>query len=551
MTAVTQVASAVRPWVTRARAHLGNYAFNPLLVRELRSWLRGRRPLVLLTGYLVVCLGGMILAALLCQVRSLFRQAPDPASYGRYMFSGLFETQVVLVVLIVLAYSAGAISLEHEKRTFEMLAVTSLSSLEIVAGKALAVCAFAAMLVLTSLPLAALCLLLGGISPGEVFLSYGALLLALPLWAAGCVLCSTLVTRTVTSFVVSLSCLYGLLMGTAMLSIPDSPVCIGLMNPLVASQGYAGFLLLTYHVPAWVAPLLLYPLFAVVCLVAGAEALPLHQPRRSAVLRTLVTVGFFLLCLLVFSSLLDQSARRGGSPFTGATLAGDLRTDLAEGLLAVWLFALVATSVLCSYPPPREAYDRPVRWLLGRVPVRQWLTRDTRVGWRCALVCHGVGVLGILLPLALARHVGMLPGRLDWGTLGRAVFVLALYSLSVLGFSFWISALAFLWRNRRMAFVVALMLFGLLNGLAWCHENDPLAFREARELAHPALLTISPAAAADRALGYTESPYWIREWQDPAYAFALPLAYQVLFVLGGLAYLRRAARKGREEEANK
>ena len=86
---------------------------------------------------------------------------------GRRIYDAVFALQAVLIALITPALTAGAITLEREQRAYEMLVMTQLRPMEVVAGKLAAALAFVALLLTSSLPLLSLSFFFGGVSPGE------------------------------------------------------------------------------------------------------------------------------------------------------------------------------------------------------------------------------------------------------------------------------------------------------------------------------------------------------------------------------------------------
>ena len=90
------------------------------------------------------------------------------ARFGSILF-GLFAT-VQLTLILVFAPLAAATAVAHEKdrRTFVLLLMTDLSDPEIVLGKLLASLLQAGTLLATGAPVLFACLLLGGVSPGQV-----------------------------------------------------------------------------------------------------------------------------------------------------------------------------------------------------------------------------------------------------------------------------------------------------------------------------------------------------------------------------------------------
>lgn len=149
--------------------------FNPCVaIHELRLRMRGIRPFLVLLGYSLVA-ATAVLIALSLQVLE-WRSYSNPGyahnDLGRTTFAVLAYTQLTLVVFVLPAYAAGAITLEREKQTLEMLQVTRLSASDVVSGKLIVVLAFGFVLLVTTLPVAAWCLLLGGFEPIELFYVY-------------------------------------------------------------------------------------------------------------------------------------------------------------------------------------------------------------------------------------------------------------------------------------------------------------------------------------------------------------------------------------------
>lgn len=139
-----------------------------IMVKELRSRMRGRRAFVVLTIYL------LILAAISYAIYQATYQTVTAlaafggtavnasASIGQAIFTALSLLQLLLISFIAPAFTAGAISLEREKQTLDLLVTTPLRPGAIVVGKLLAALAFVFLLILASIPLSAIVLMYGG-----------------------------------------------------------------------------------------------------------------------------------------------------------------------------------------------------------------------------------------------------------------------------------------------------------------------------------------------------------------------------------------------------
>jgi ABC-type transport system involved in multi-copper enzyme maturation permease subunit len=545
---------------------------NPLLVRDARSLLRGRRPYLLQTGYLVLLIVAMGLAAFFVRQDRLQRAAfgGGPGThYGEMMFYAMFETQAVLLFLILIAYSAGAIALEYEKRTFEMVSVTTLSSLEIVLGKVASVTVLCFMLLATSTPLAAVCLLLGGLSPGQIALSYALLAYAIIALASAGVLFSVVAGRTISAFVVSFLCIGGWAVLTFVLSGSDpSTPNLGLLSPLLAPfagdsslGGLDDFRLFAHRLPAWITPLVLHGLLAALCIVAAAEALPLHRPRRSTLLRSLLLAFVFFACFLYSAASLERGRLSGTVPpaapawqasSAGALFGHSLWESIRGWLALAWLCACLTVPIFSSYLIPRAGERPPLtRWLLAPVPAWRWLHRDTNVGWRATLVFFATIGLGGVLPSVIVNVTGLTRGYLFTpGTVGLLVYAVVLLAVSLFGYSAWGTAMSAAWRDRRVGAMCTVMIIMALNVIGVYYLANVDGFRRLPFLAHPVVALTSPLPAALTAINPSSGPrYFAEAWSSPIYVIGVAFIYQALVVAGAFHVLRMLDQKGQSEPA--
>ena len=145
-------------------------------VKELRGRMRGRRAFIILTIYLLL-LGGF---ALMVEkvMESTFNigfggtnAAAGPA-IGQGIFAALLMLMTLQVVFLAPSSTAGAISLEREKQTLELLVTTPISSLAIVIGKLLSALIYVFLLIAASIPLMAVVFVFGGVGPEAVGRGY-------------------------------------------------------------------------------------------------------------------------------------------------------------------------------------------------------------------------------------------------------------------------------------------------------------------------------------------------------------------------------------------
>ena len=136
--------------------------------------MRGPRAFIALTFYLALLAGFTVMIYLL-SAQSAASQAAfgggNPyasASVGQAVFTVLLFLQVLLVVFLAPAATSGAISLEREKQTLDLLTATPVSTLGIVLGKLASALAFVVVLILASIPLTAVVFVFGGVGPEDI-----------------------------------------------------------------------------------------------------------------------------------------------------------------------------------------------------------------------------------------------------------------------------------------------------------------------------------------------------------------------------------------------
>jgi ABC-type transport system involved in multi-copper enzyme maturation permease subunit len=187
-------------------------------VKELRGRMRGRRAFIILTIYLIL-LGGFAWMVELIMERSYtsgFGQSAAFASaqIGQVLFAALLILETLQVVFLAPSATAGAISLEREKQTLELLIVTPISSLAIVVGKLLSALIYVWLLIAASVPLTAVVFVFGGVAPEDVVRGYLVLIVtALGFGALG-LFASSLVRRTQAATAISIFAVLFLSIGT-------------------------------------------------------------------------------------------------------------------------------------------------------------------------------------------------------------------------------------------------------------------------------------------------------------------------------------------------
>jgi hypothetical protein len=140
-----------------------------MIAKELRGRMRGARAFVVLSLYLLFLTGFTLL---LYFIAKLAVTATPTAPAGKPVFLGLVAFQLGLVCFLAPSFTAGAISGERERQTYDLLMTTPLPLPLILAAKLFSALAYVFLLIIAALPLMAVSLFLGGVAPEEVLIAF-------------------------------------------------------------------------------------------------------------------------------------------------------------------------------------------------------------------------------------------------------------------------------------------------------------------------------------------------------------------------------------------
>lgn len=198
-----------------------------IMVKELRSRFRGRRAFVIITIYLAVlaliAYGAYVSVAPTARLQGQIgidrggfglNGATASATVGQAIFTVLSVFQLLLVCFIAPAFTAGAISLEREKQTLDLLVSTPMRPGGIVIGKLFSALAFVILLILAGIPVSALVLMYGGASVGDILQQQVVLFVSAIGFGVVGLFFSALVKRTQTATVLTYSTMLLLVLGT-------------------------------------------------------------------------------------------------------------------------------------------------------------------------------------------------------------------------------------------------------------------------------------------------------------------------------------------------
>ncbi len=164
----------------------------PLIKRELVALLRTRRAFWLLVLTVAASFG-------VCLLAWPWRGSADVAARTPGLFLAFSLTQVIGALLVTPALTAGAISRERERNTWDLLYGTHLPPMAIVVSKAVASMGLFVVLLVASLPATALLYLLGGLSLRAILLCHATTFLAVLAATLTCLAASARSERTTTA----------------------------------------------------------------------------------------------------------------------------------------------------------------------------------------------------------------------------------------------------------------------------------------------------------------------------------------------------------------
>jgi ABC-type transport system involved in multi-copper enzyme maturation permease subunit len=321
---------------------------NPVLLRELRTQLRGVRATALISTFV-----GLLIVMLVFMYRSIAERTTlgTPllnAQIGQALFAGLALLLQTLVLFISPALTVASVSGEHEQRTLDFVLMTPVHGWQVLWGKLLGALAYLLVLLCSVAPLFSVVLLFGGVRAIDVG---RAALVVLATGAWGVVFglfCSVLLRRTAAATTLCYTLLVALVGGTIFAASfwsvthsqrPAPPVFV-YANPLSAMASVlslspnpsSGDRQDVAQVPAvspgTLRPLALVDIFAQGTRIAGAQGGFETIPTFRATLMLLAGAG--LLLFWASSRLIDQ---RSGWSFS-----------VADGVLLALLVMLVVAA---------------------------------------------------------------------------------------------------------------------------------------------------------------------------------------------------------------
>src|SRR6478672_9195585 len=118
---------------------------NPVIVKELRGRMRGWGAAIVLSIYLIIVSGiALLIYSITRATNDVFR--PESAQVGKFLFGSIVVIQTLMVSLLTPAFTAGSITSEKERKTYDVLMITLLHPRSIIFGKLGSAIAYVALL---------------------------------------------------------------------------------------------------------------------------------------------------------------------------------------------------------------------------------------------------------------------------------------------------------------------------------------------------------------------------------------------------------------------
>ena len=205
---------AIAPLIVVGMLTLGDlraFRLNPVMVKELRGRMRGVRGFAIITIFLTLM---SFFTLLLYLLRVPQGGVVVTGELGRQLFIGVLFIELMLIIFIVPALTAGAITTERERKTYDLLQTTLISKATFVVGKLQSALGYIVLLLLSAIPLQSTAFLFGGVSEQEMILALLVLLVsAITLGAFGMFFSSITertLAATIRSYTVAIAITVGL-----------------------------------------------------------------------------------------------------------------------------------------------------------------------------------------------------------------------------------------------------------------------------------------------------------------------------------------------------
>jgi ABC-type transport system involved in multi-copper enzyme maturation permease subunit len=543
------------------------FAFNPIMVKELRGSLRGSRFFATHMTLLSLFACGLLLAfsSQIASRSGTYSSGEgvldDPSQVGRAVFLLTQSLHLAIVFLIVPGLAAASITSERESLTHELLLSTTMTAQEIVWGKFTAAMVQTIMIFISFLPLVSLCFLFGGVTVYQILANYAFLigLSALTIAFALSISANARTTARATVSAYALALLSGgivigfLTAGGRSAALIELGLAYGFVSPGVdvgTPTGRHSFerILYVYLLPAavWTT------LFSLYFITATNRLKPLFANRTTNV-RVFYVAALFGLGSLVLLALRHEFDQGGSASDRAMVL-----TVFALGTLTV---TLISSLFACEDPVPPSALEAQAASFVGwRRIYRLLWPGSVRGGLFCTVSNGGFLILAfaVLSPLSRGFDRGPWAGMPEPVPLAFALVSAVVWAYFCAMFARYLAAALpgrpVLLRSVLVVSCLFLALFPLIHwAILSSIDPDPL---DTRRQEGPLTLGVSPVAAILASLELNSSrrdfPFFVGRIPIPAiYLFVGLAAGTVLSYLAGRSEGRHRERMRQESGSAK
>ena len=141
---------------------------NPIMIKELRSRMRGGRAFLTLTVVLLLMAAFSYVVYQLVLSTMQYSGTPLSPQIGQSLLGGLGLLLLMAIAAVAPAVTAGAISGEQEKLTYEMLVATPMRPASILWGKLVSALSYLFLIIFAAIPMASLIFTFGGVTTREM-----------------------------------------------------------------------------------------------------------------------------------------------------------------------------------------------------------------------------------------------------------------------------------------------------------------------------------------------------------------------------------------------
>lgn len=209
---------------------------NPIVLKELRARMRGRRAFVILTAHLLLLSAGISIVYLTLAASRDAVGSPDMRqTLGKAVFGMVVGMELLAVSFIAPALTAGAISSERERQTYDLLRTTLLSARSVVFGKLSSALFYVLLLLFAAIPLQSMAFLFGGVAIEEVLIGNLLLVITAISFSAVGIFFSSFTRRTLISTVLADAFAILIMFGLPILLV----TCIAILNAAPLGPNFA------------------------------------------------------------------------------------------------------------------------------------------------------------------------------------------------------------------------------------------------------------------------------------------------------------------------